>query len=153
MLLIPTVIDNWIPKVCKPFIETHVALNIKKYVRKVVWYKNGIIIYENNTSEQEWNLNEKPSIKYVRWGITEYTVGYYTDKYGKLVKIKPCPVCKCGPELRIDLATHKFYTTDTASMIPWDAEISKVDPERREEWFEDTELFKTPEAALSAWNA
>ena len=38
-------------------------------------------------------------------------------------------------------------------MIPWDAEISKVDTERREEWFKDTELFNTPGAALAAWNA
>ena len=38
-------------------------------------------------------------------------------------------------------------------MIPPDVEISNVNPKLRQEWFEDTELFNTPEAALAAWNA
>lgn len=89
----------------------------------------------------------------VKWQSIGCTVGYYTNKIGELIEVEPCPVCGCDPELRVDLETNKFYTTDPSSMIPWDAEISKVDTERREEWFKDTELFNTPEAALAAWNA
>lgn len=151
MIIQPTIADNWTQKVCKAYLEKYE--DCQKYYRVTMWFKNGIIIFEQHGSEQTWDLKDKPNIKDVKWQTIGCTVGYYTNKIGELIEVEPCPVCGCDPELRVDLETNKFYTTDPSSMIPWDAEISKVDTERREEWFKDTELFNTPEAALAAWNA
>ena len=145
MLIQPTIADNWTQKVCKAHLEKYA--DCQKYYRVIMWFKNGIIIFEKHGSEQTWDLKEKPNVKDVTWQNIECTVGYYTNKIGELIEVEPCPVCGCDPELRVDLATNP------SAMIPWDAEISKVDTELREEWFKDTELFNTPEAALAAWNA
>lgn len=151
MLIQPTIADNWTQKVCKAYLEKYA--DCQKYYRVIMWFKNGIIIFEKHGSEQTWDLKDKLNVKDVKWQNIECTVGYYTNKIGELVEVEPCPVCGCDPELRVDLETNKFYTTDPSAMIPPDVEISNINPKLRQEWFEDTELFNTPEAALAAWNA